>query len=215
MKRKIHLQGELKDLYVDSIIADVSSVHEAIKLLEANFPSIRKYFLDCHEKGVGFEIIDGSKILEQETDLIVDLNSTDLYLTPVISGSSGVGKVFTAILLVALAFTPLGQVALLGTTLGTILVGTAINLALTGIAELLAPDPSVDKSAPQAYLFSGSEQNIVEGDPVPVLYGQLEIPGRPISFSVINSAAKNSNSQSFSNSTIKQDGSISILGDIN
>ena len=91
-------------------------------------------------------------------------------------------------------------------------MGVAVNLALTGIAEILAPDPSVDASAPQAYLFSGSEQNIVEGDPVPVLYGQLEIPGRPISFSVINSAAKNSNSQSFSNSTIDPDGSISIVG---
>ena len=31
-----------------------------------------------------------------------------------------------------------------------------------------------------------SGQTILEGDPVPILYGQLRVPGRPISFRVQN-----------------------------
>ena len=75
MKRRIHLQGELKDLYVDSIVSESSSVQEVVKLLEANFPSMRKYFIDCHEKGVGFEIIDGNKILPIMTSNLVLLRA--------------------------------------------------------------------------------------------------------------------------------------------
>ena len=54
---------------------------------------------------------------------------------------------------------------------------------------MMAPDPSVDiQQDPEDYLFQGSGQNLVEGDPVPVLYGQLRIPGRPISFEIKNAA---------------------------
>lgn len=211
MKRRIHLQGELKNLYVDSIVAEVSSVQEVVKLLEANFPSIRKYFIDCHEKGVGFEIVDGSKILEEDQELVTPLEEADLYITAVPSGAKYFKKIFAAILLVALALSPLGAVAFLGTTVGSLAMGLATNLAISAISDMLAPDPATDQSAPASYLFSGSEQNIVEGDPVPLLYGQLEIPGRPISFSVTNSSASQSTGRDFSTSIINADGSISIV----
>jgi len=212
MKRRIHLQGELKDLYVDSIVSESSSVQEVVKLLEANFPSMRKYFIDCHEKGVGFEIIDGNKVLEENQELTNPLEGEDLYITAVPAGAKYFKKIFGAILLVILAFSPLGPIAFLGTTVGSLAMSLAINLAVSAISDLLAPDPATDKSAPAAYLFSGSEQNIVEGDPVPILYGQLEIPGRPISFSVTNSSASQSTSRDFSTSIINADGSIEIVG---
>ena len=64
-----------------------------------------------------------------------------------------------------------------------------VNLAITGLQELMAPDPSTDHFKMQVkdtYLFQGSQQNIIEGDPVPVLYGELRVPGRPISVRVRN-----------------------------
>ena len=36
------------------------------------------------------------------------------------------------------------------------------------------------------YLFQGTGQTLIEGDPVPVLYGKLRVPGRPISLQVRN-----------------------------
>jgi len=67
------------------------------------------------------------------------------------------------------------------TNLGT---GLLTNIALAGIQKLLAPDPSVDKDDDESYLFQGSAQTAEEGNPVPILYGELRVPGRPVSFHV-------------------------------
>lgn len=61
-------------------------------------------------------------------------------------------------------------------------LGLGVNLALGGIQQMMAPDPSTDNQQDESYIFQGSKQNIVEGDPVPVLYGELRIPGRTVSF---------------------------------
>ena len=61
-------------------------------------------------------------------------------------------------------------------------MGFAVNLALQGIMELMAPDPATDQDGESSYLFNGSAQNIIEGDPVPVLYGKLRVPGQPVGF---------------------------------
>lgn len=61
-------------------------------------------------------------------------------------------------------------------------IGIGINLALGGLQQMMAPDPSTDNDQDESYIFQGSKQNIAEGDPVPVLYGELRIPGRTVSF---------------------------------
>lgn len=66
--------------------------------------------------------------------------------------------------------------------LGTMGLSLGINLAMGGIQQMMAPDPSTDNQQDESYIFQGSKQNIVEGDPVPVLYGELRIPGRTVSF---------------------------------
>lgn len=65
---------------------------------------------------------------------------------------------------------------------GLLAMGVAVNLAMTGIQQMMAPDPSTDNQQDESYIFQGSKQNIAEGDPVPVLYGELRIPGRTVSF---------------------------------
>ena len=70
-------------------------------------------------------------------------------------------------------------------TAGTMAAMLSINLALAGIQQLMAPDPAVDKDAPTNYLFSGGASNAVEGDPIPILYGELRVPGRPIAIDIL------------------------------
>jgi len=60
----------------------------------------------------------------------------------------------------------------------------AVNIGMMGLAQVMAPDPATDADQEQNYLFNGNQQNIVEGDPVPVLYGQLRVAGQPINFEV-------------------------------
>ena len=69
--------------------------------------------------------------------------------------------------------------------MGTMAMGLATNLAMTGLSEMMAPDPAKDTDQESSYMFNGAEQNVIEGDPVPVLYGNLRIPGQPIVFDTI------------------------------
>lgn len=66
-------------------------------------------------------------------------------------------------------------------------MGLAVNLGMTGLMQMMAPDPATDADQESSYLFNGTEQNIIEGDPIPLLYGQLRVPGQPITFDVISS----------------------------
>ena len=56
-----------------------------------------------------------------------------------------------------------------------------------GIQQMMAPDPSVDDQQEESYIYQGAAQNIKEGDPVPVLYGELRVPGRTVGFHTRNS----------------------------
>ena len=71
-------------------------------------------------------------------------------------------------------------------TMKLVLGALAINLAMSGIMQMMAPDPSVDDGAstPDYYLFNGPVQSVVQGDPVPVLYGKLRVPGQPVNFEI-------------------------------
>lgn len=209
MKRKLYLEGEIGDKYGRELDVDVSSFQEAFKLLEANYPDLRNYLIDCHERGIGFALETEGKPLEEEQDFILPAGEGDMTIVAVPAGSkSGGAKILAAVLIVAFMWwNPMGWGAAAGgTNAGAIFaegaaltagqavavnaaIGLAINLALQGIQQLMAPDPATDSTSPQAYLFNGSEQNIIEGDPIPILYGELRVPGRPISFGIVNESA--------------------------
>lgn len=200
MKRKLFLEGEIAEKFGSEFTIDVDNFRDAMRLMNANFPEFRKYLIECHEKGIGFIAqVNGTSLDEEE--LLIQSRKGDLSLIVAPAGSkSGGAKILAAIAIVVLLMIPGGQGAgtsllsqfMAGTLTGAtkLAVGAALtlslNLAMTGIQQLMAPDPSTDSAAPQAYLFNGSEQNIIEGDPVPILYGELRVPGRPIGFSIAN-----------------------------
>jgi predicted phage tail protein len=206
MTRTIYLEGELGTRFIDSFEASVTTPQEALKLVEANFPEFRKYLIEADRNNVGFIVDIAGQDLDLE-DLILPVREGDITITPAPIGSkSGLGKILAAVAIVAVIAVTGGFGAAAGgwatttgtlagmTTSGLLAASVAVNLALTGIQQLMAPDPSVDEQSPQAYLFNGSEKNIIEGDPVPVLYGELRVPGRPISFSVVSTGGVNNGS---------------------
>ena len=146
--------------------------------------------------------------------MLLKMEKGDIFISPQPAGSkSGLGKILAAIAIVALVVWTGGQALALANasaamagasttafsigaaisatgTLGLLAVGVAVNLAITGIQQMMAPDPGVDSpnvsAGENSYLFQGSEQSVLEGDPVPVAYGELRIPGRPIGFELRN-----------------------------
>ena len=100
-------------------------------------------------------------------------------------GAPGSGLTFTA------ASKTIGT--FMGLQAGTISLGLglmAASLAMMGIMQMMAPDPAVDQAMPETYLFNGPEQNVVQGDPVPVLYGRLRVPGQPVNFEIAGTGVK-------------------------
>ena len=206
MQRNIYIEGEMGELFGSHHYINAPTVRDVFKLIEANNSSFKKYILDCHEKGVGFAIDVAGKALDYADELLLPLHEGDITITPVPEGAGGgFKKILAAIAIVAVVyftggFQGLGAfgqgaavvgppTATAGLNLGGMFaVGLSVNLALAGLMEMMAPDPSVDADQEESYLFNGREQNIIEGDPVPVLYGKLEVPGQPVNFELSNFA---------------------------
>jgi len=200
MKRKVYLEGEMGHKFGKEFTMNVNSFAEAIRCLDGNFPDFKKYLIDCDEKGILFDCEIAGAPVEDERELLLVLNEGDIRITPVAAGSGrGIGKLIAGIIIIYLTITTFGQAgaAYLASGAGgamgalqatALIIGTSIgiNLAMTGISEMLAPDPSTDNDQDESYLFQGTGQTLVEGDPVPVLYGKLRVPGRPISLQVRN-----------------------------
>ena len=206
MQRKVYLVGELAEKFGSSFTVHASNYSEIFKCLDVNHPTFKRYLLDAEERGVGFTLETAGKFEEDEKDLLLPLRQGDITFAALPAGSkSGGAKIFAAFVLffvlgpmaasaagggtaaTAAAAGTAGTAATAGTFLGmtaaqiTNAVGMlSVNLALTGIQQLMAPDPAVDDN-PTNYLFNGAEQTLAEGDPVPLLYGELRVPGRPIS----------------------------------
>lgn len=192
MLRKVHLDGELAEKYGKTFTIEADSFQDVVKCLDCNFPGFRNYLIDCEEKGIGFLCQVADSPLEQDEELIMKLGEGDMYISPQPAGSKGALKIIAAIVLVALIIiNPAALPMIAGgslTTAGLFVAGLAVSLAIAGLAEIMAPDPATDAGFTQdnSYLFQGSAQNIVEGDPVPVLYGTLRVPGKLVSFDIRN-----------------------------
>ena len=194
MQRKIYLEGELGAKFGKEFTMNVNSFSEVFRCLECNFSNFRQYLISCAENNVGFVCEVAGNPLNSEAELLLEYGEGDMVISAIPAGSkSAAAKILAAIAIAIVVFNP----ALLGlsetlfiaegvlTVKGAVALGVATNLALAGIQQIMAPDPSVD-DLDHSYLFQGSGQTIVEGDPVPLLYGKLRVPGRPISLQVRN-----------------------------
>lgn len=196
--RKIYLEGQLGQKFGTSHVFCGDTPAEAFRLISANYPEFRKYLIDCHEKDIAFHVEVNNEEIDV-TECLLPLSKGDIVITPVPAGSkSGGAKILTAIAIAAfIFFNPAlfstggamggwGGTAAFGlNTQGLILAAVSVNLALVGLQQLMAPDPATDQQNEEGYLFTGDARNIVEGDPVPVLYGELRVPGIPVSVEVL------------------------------
>lgn len=184
--RKVYLEGALGEKYGSQFDMNVDTFGDAFKLLQANFPDFKQFMVDCDSKNIGFTCQHADSFLEEEDQLLTPVESGDFIISAQPAGSkSGMGKIFAALAIATLFLIPGAPLMTMlgGSAIATnIVTGIALNLALAGFQQLMAPDPSVDEEEPQSYMFNGDQQNTVEGDPVPLLYGELRVPGRMISF---------------------------------
>ena len=201
--RKVYLEGEMGERFGKEFDMVANSFTEVFRCLKCNFLDFMPYLQECHEKNIHFILEVEGKPIKHEAEALLLYKEGDMVITPVPAGSkSGGAKLLAAIAITVMtagmgAVVAGGSLAALGggvgalqaglvyaagTIGGQLALGLAVNLAMTGIQQMMAPDPSTDSQQDESYIFEGSKQNIAEGDPVPVLYGELRVPGRTISF---------------------------------
>jgi len=210
MMRNVYLQGELGEQFGSVFRMNATNYTEVFKCINANRPDFLAYVRECHENDVSFAVDTAGEQVGEE-DLLTPLKEGDVTIAIVPAGSkSAFGKILAAIAIVAVMFM---FPAVFGTTtfgaggmgpgfaslanglsgIGMATAAVALNLAMAGISQMMAPDPSVDGEGPENYAFNGNAQNIQEGDPIPILYGRLRVPGRPVSIDIQNASGYRKN----------------------
>jgi len=187
MKRKVYLEGEIGEKFGREFTMNVDSFAEAIRCLDCNFPEFKQYMIESEDHGIGFICgVSGTAIHDERELLLEDKNEGAFTISAVPAGSKKGAKIIVGAILMYFAYTidPSGTAA--HAFAQAFLYSLGANLVITGVGEILAPDPSVDDAQDESYLYQGTTQTILEGDPVPVLYGKLRVPARPISTSIRN-----------------------------
>ena len=200
--QKVYLNGSISQ-YGEVWETDCTNIRDIFKLIDCQTPGFRNHLVEAANAGVGYEIQRAGEFLETEEELFLSLNNEDIIITEVPAGSkSGGQKLLAAIAIIVVIgltggsgltglpgfFANIGTAFTMGGSgfggfLATAGAMTAVNLALTGVTQLLAPGPETDEGTPESYLFNGPSNNIAQGLPVPVAYGELIVGGAPISFS--------------------------------
>ncbi|MGF7174725.1 TipJ family phage tail tip protein [Azospirillum doebereinerae] len=198
MLRTVHLHGSLGRSFGRSFTLNADSVVEVVRLLEANFPG---RFGKAIEAGA-FKLVRGDRakgLALGESMLTFKLGAADLHITPVAAGAGGKGKggvkavIGVAIMAIAIIAAPvtggtslggLVAVSASGTVTGLTAYGSiammGLSMALSGISQIIAPQPGVSGSLEsadkqQSFLFNGAVNSVEQGGPVPLIYGRMRV----------------------------------------
>lgn len=198
----IRLLGEAGRRYGRRFQLAVKTPAEAVRALCLQIPGLRQYLLESGEKGIDWRVVTDHAEGLDEDQMLWPL-SKRLVLAPLPAGRGGVGKIIAGVALVALAIFVLPGAIAFGTiALGSLAapVGAiGASLIFGGVADLLTPTPKMpnvkggglgggssstsgrDRDEQlNSFAFDKSNANTVQGDVVPVLYGERIIGALPV-----------------------------------
>jgi len=198
----IRLLGEAGRRFGRRFQLAVKTPAEAVRALSVQIPGLREYMLQSSEAGINWRVITEKAEGLEEEGLFWPL-SKRLVLAPIPTGRGGVGKVIAGVALVAVALLLLPGAPLagaLGFSIGGQAVGAAVTLGVgltfLGVAEMLTPTPKMPNIAATAgggiisgrsaedqlksFTFDKSNANTMQGEVVPVLYGERIIGKLPV-----------------------------------
>ena len=192
MSRNVYLHGELGEKFGDHWKMSAPTIADAMRLIECQTKGFKKYLIDSVDAGLEAAIVVKDREIEEPLEVSLQMEG-DMHIALMPSGSKkGWAKLILAIIIIVVTWgSASGWVgsAWAGTTTGGVTslsmqgmmaMSFGLSLAMMGITELTTKAPKHDKDG-EAGLFNGPESTIVQGTPVPILYGELLIGGKPIS----------------------------------
>ena len=201
----VKLMGELGEKFGSEWHMNVKNFRDIFKLIECQTDGFKKYILDCAEKGIDFTVLNGEDLIEDGLDIALAPVKDTVIITPVASGagSSDVVKIILGVILIFFGYQYISQflpeVVTTGAEAGkyemlhqTVRIGIqalGVGLAMSGVTGLMTPDSPSE--AGDSYLFNGPQNNVKEGVPVPICYGQLIVGGAVMNFGFIEDRIDN------------------------
>lgn len=205
----IRLLGEAGRRYGRRFQLAVKTPAEAVRALCLQIPGLRQYLLESGEKGIDWRVVtDHAEGLDE--DQMLWPMSKRLVLAPLPAGRGATGKIIAGVALVAVAVLlgPIGAplfygAAAAGGVIGGVAAGAVASIGLSlifgGVSELLTPTPKMPnvkgggfgggssstsgrsrEEQLNSFAFDKSNANTVQGDVVPVLYGERIIGALPV-----------------------------------
>lgn len=193
--RTVHLYGWLAEKYGDTLKFDVASISELMKAMKANFKDWEASIRDDEFEVVVGKDLDSNHLSEDE--LYLNFNNTDdFHLAPSTQARKAggwvnviIGVVLIIIGAISFFYIPGGQ------PFGAAMMKMGAFMVLGGVVSLIAGPPSVggmdyadrEKADERpSFLFKGGVNNVEQGGPVPLVYGQVMCGSTVISASIRN-----------------------------
>lgn len=199
----IRLLGEAGRRFGRRFQLAVKTPAEAVRALSVQIPGLREYMLRSTEAGIGWRVVTENPEGLNEEGLLWPL-SKRLVLAPIPVGRGAVGRIIAGVALVAFAvFVPAigaaGAPWLFGMTNFTAIGLLGGAMIFGGVAELLTPTPKMPgvgigpsglggsitsgrsrEDQLKSFTFDKSNANTMQGEVVPVLYGERIIGSLPV-----------------------------------
>ena len=187
---KVIIHGEMGKIFGETHEFKVSKLLEILKALSITRNGFKNYVINQYSEGINYAMID-PKNPEKKFKSAQDFQEADapetIHIVPAISGAIA-GTIIAIGKFVAAAATAVGSAISAGGFLANLIIGIIIQ----GIMSLLFPvelpksqtaETKVDTSS---YIFSNLDNNLVQGFPIPLMYGELRIGSNIIGTNVVS-----------------------------
>lgn len=182
MLTTIRLDGAPGKLFGKEWKLAVSSPAEAIALIDANKPGLKRWIINNREGLDGFRVTctyeNGiEEDLDDKSYMMPRKNLTSIRFTPIAKGASSVVRIIVGVILIVAS-----------PYLGPWATQVGITLIASGVIEMLSPRPKLgntnDANDIKSYYFDGPVNTEEQGSPVPLIYGRVMAGSFAVSASI-------------------------------
>jgi len=178
---ELRLHGALARDFGTTWNLEVRSVREAMQALCAMVPKFRAAVLKLDQGGFVFRVKTKKEdLLEHQLPLMLS-DGDRVDVIPIVKGASATARVIVGVVLVIVA--AVMAVTGVGSAYAPYVAQAGFALILGSVAELLAPHPKKQdfKDDIKSWTINGPLNTTDQGNPVPVIYGEVLTGGVPIS----------------------------------
>lgn len=183
--RTVRLYGRLGARFGRVFRLAVGSPAEAVRALCVQVEGFRRELATSHERGIRYACFVGRRNIG-EAELELPPGRDDIRIAPVLAGAKQSGLFQTILGAAILAVAYFNPGGFLTGPMVTAAYGMGASMALGGVVQMLSPQQtglsvrdSPDNGA--SYNFNGPVNTSAQGNPVPLLYGEMVVGSAVIS----------------------------------